>query len=57
MGAALLPRAVLATFPEARRLGIHALPEGRNRFVTPPRLALAGRTPRIAALAEILAGA
>jgi DNA-binding transcriptional LysR family regulator len=31
MGIALLPKSVLATFPESRRLSVHPLPAGQNR--------------------------
>jgi len=34
MGIALLPESVLATFPERRRLTIHRLPRGENRYET-----------------------
>src|SRR5262249_59216050 len=30
MGVALLPRSVLSTFPEGRRLSVHTLPAGRH---------------------------
>ena len=55
MGAALLPRAVLSTFPEAGRLGIHALPEGRNRLTTHLAWRRGSRSPRVAALADLIA--
>jgi DNA-binding transcriptional LysR family regulator len=34
MGVALLPESVLATFPESKRLKIHRLPRGENRYAT-----------------------
>ena len=33
-GVALLPKSVLTTFPESRRLKIHRLPPGENRADT-----------------------
>ena len=56
MGAALLPRAVLSTFPEAGRLGVHALPEGRNRLTTHLAWRKGIRSPRVAALADLIRG-
>lgn len=54
MGAALLPRSVLATFPESRRLRIHELPKSnrtlRTMFIWPK----GAGTPNVLALAEIL---
>lgn len=54
MGAALLPRSVLATFPESRRLRIHDLPKSnrtlRTMFIWPK----GAGTPNVLALAEIL---
>lgn len=54
MGAALLPKSVLMTFPESKRLKIHSLPRGDNllRTLLIWRKGLA--TPNIEALAEIL---
>lgn len=34
MGIALLPESVLATFPESKRLTVHRLPRGENRYAT-----------------------
>ena len=34
MGAALIPRSVLSTFPESKRLSIHPLPRGDNEAQT-----------------------
>ncbi|WP_420334331.1 LysR substrate-binding domain-containing protein [Roseibium sp.] len=34
MGAALVPRSVIATFPESSRLRVNALPDGQNRIRT-----------------------
>jgi len=54
MGVALLPRSVLTTFPESKRLAVHRLPPGENRS----RIVLIWRrnadSPNIAALREIL---
>jgi DNA-binding transcriptional LysR family regulator len=54
MGIALLPRSVLTTFPESKRLAVHRLPPGENRS----RIVLIWRrnadSPNIAALREIL---
>jgi DNA-binding transcriptional LysR family regulator len=55
MGIALLPRSVLGTFPESRRLAIHRLPRGENRY----EIALVWRkgaaSPNIMALQNVLA--
>jgi DNA-binding transcriptional LysR family regulator len=56
MGAALMPRSVLGTFPEAGRLKVHPLPEGRNRLTTRLAWRLGAPSPRVAALAELIAG-
>jgi DNA-binding transcriptional LysR family regulator len=54
MGIALLPKSVLGTFPEARRLAIHRLPRGTNRY----EVALIWRegpgSPNVTALQEVL---
>lgn len=54
MGAALLPRSVLSTFPDVRRLRIHKLDEGENALKTlliwPKGIA----APNVKALADIL---
>lgn len=55
MGAALLPRSVLGTFPEAARLQAHALPEDRDRLVTHLVWRRGAASPRVSALAELIA--
>lgn len=54
MGAALVPKSVLSTFPEARRLKVHALPRGHNRLRTLLIWRRGAGSPKIEALAEIL---
>jgi DNA-binding transcriptional LysR family regulator len=55
MGAALLPKSVLTTFPESRRLSVHALPAGENRAKTVLIWRKGAASPKIQALAAILA--
>lgn len=57
MGAALLPRSVLATFPESKRLQVLPLPRGQNRIATLLIWRKGVRSPKVEALAEILSGA
>jgi DNA-binding transcriptional LysR family regulator len=57
MGAALLPKSVLTTFPESRRLSVHALPVGENRAETVLIWRKGASSPNVQALATILAGA
>ncbi len=54
MGAALLPKCVLETFPEAKRLRVHALPENDYRLRTYLIWRKGVRAPNVAALAAIL---
>lgn len=54
MGISLVPRIVLSTFPEAKRLSIHPLPPGQNRATTVLFWRKGAASPKIAALAEIL---
>jgi DNA-binding transcriptional LysR family regulator len=54
MGAALLPRSVLDTFPESMRLGVHPLPPGENRLETVLIWRKGAGSPNIAALVDIL---
>jgi DNA-binding transcriptional LysR family regulator len=55
MGIALLPESVLATFPKTRRLTIHRLPPGENRYETVLIWRKGGGSPNIRALQEVLA--
>jgi DNA-binding transcriptional LysR family regulator len=57
MGAALLPKSVLTTFPESRRLSVHALPAGENRARTVLIWRKGAGSPKVQALVAILAGA
>ena len=54
MGAALVPRSVISTFPEKKRLRINALPDGENRLRTMLIWRKGAASPKIDALAEIL---
>jgi len=54
MGAALLPRSVLETFPESDRLRCHALPAGMNRLKTLYIWRRQAGSPNVAAFAEVL---
>jgi DNA-binding transcriptional LysR family regulator len=54
MGVALLPRSVLTTFPEGRRLSVHALPAGRNRAATVLIWRKGAASPKVKALVPIL---
>ncbi len=56
MGAALLPRSVLDTFPESRRLSIHRLPRGEDRIPTVLIWRRGASSPNTRALVEILMG-
>lgn len=55
MGAALLPRSVLSTFPEAHRLSVHPLPPGQDRAETVLFWRRGAYSPKVAALIDILA--
>ena len=54
MGIALLPRSVLATFPETTRLAVYDLPPGLDRTKTVLIWRKGGGAPKIAALLDIL---
>ena len=54
MGVALLPRSVLTTFPESRRLKIHALPPGQNRAETHLIWRKGAGSPKVQALRDLL---
>jgi DNA-binding transcriptional LysR family regulator len=56
MGVALLPRSVLTTFPESKRLTVHRLPPGENRAETVLIWRKGAGSPNIRALQDILAG-
>ena len=55
MGAALLPKSVLTTFPESRRLSLHALPPGEDRATTVLIWRKGAGSPNVQALVVILA--
>ena len=57
MGISLMPRTVLDTFPESRRLGLHALPPGHDRAWTLLFWRKGARSPKIDALVELLKAA
>ena len=54
MGIALLPRSVLSTFPESKRLTVHRLPPGENRAETVLIWRKDAGSPNIKALQDIL---
>jgi DNA-binding transcriptional LysR family regulator len=54
MGVALLPRSVLGTFPESKRLTVHRLPPGENRAETVLIWRKGANSPNIEALRQIL---
>jgi DNA-binding transcriptional LysR family regulator len=54
MGVALLPRSVLTTFPESKRLTVHRLPSGENRADTVLIWRKGASSPNIEALRQIL---
>jgi len=54
MGAALLPRSVLETFPQSDRLRCHALPRGMNRLKTLFIWRRQAASPNVRAFAEML---
>ena len=57
MGVALLPRSVLSTFPESKRLTVHTLPPGQNRAETVLIWRKGAGSPNIRALQDILSRA
>ncbi len=54
MGVALLPRSVLTTFPESKRLRVHRLPPGENRADTYLIWRKGAGSPKIQALRDLL---
>ena len=54
MGVALLPESVLPTVPETKRLKIHRLPRGENRYATLLIWRKGAGSPNVAALRDIL---
>ena len=54
MGISLVPRSVLATFPDRARLGVHALPRGQDRAVTDLIWRKGAGSPKIKALIPFL---
>jgi DNA-binding transcriptional LysR family regulator len=54
MGIALLPKSVLSTFPESKRLTVHRLPAGENRAETVLIWRKGAGSPNIRALRDIL---
>jgi DNA-binding transcriptional LysR family regulator len=54
MGISLMPRAVLNTFPDIRRLSLHPLPAGHDRAQTVLFWRKGARSPKIDALIDIL---
>lgn len=55
MGISLVPRMVLDTFPERKRLSIHPMPPALNKAVTWLVWRKGARSPKLTALMEILA--
>jgi DNA-binding transcriptional LysR family regulator len=55
MGVALLPKSVLTTFPESKRLRVHRLPPGENRAETYLIWRKGAGSPKIQALRDLLA--
>jgi DNA-binding transcriptional LysR family regulator len=56
MGIALMPKSVLATFPDMRLLSVHPLPSGLNTSQTVLIWRKGAQSPKVSALLEILAG-
>lgn len=54
MGISLVPRCVLSTFPERKRLSVHALPPGQDRAETVLIWRKGANSPKIDALSDIL---
>ena len=55
-GVALLPRSVLSTFPDSKRLSVHALPPGENRAETVLIWRKGAGSPNIQALQQLVSG-
>jgi DNA-binding transcriptional LysR family regulator len=56
MGAALVPRSVISTFPEKKRLRVNTLPHGENLLRTMLIWRKGVSSPKVAALAALLEG-
>jgi DNA-binding transcriptional LysR family regulator len=54
MGIALLPRSVLSTFPESKRLSVHRLPPGENRAEIVLIWRKGASSPNVEALRQVL---
>ena len=54
MGIALLPKSVLGTFPEAKRLSLHAPPPGEERITTVLIWRKGAGSPKVSALVDVL---
>ncbi len=54
MGVALLPRSVLSTFPEAKRLSLHRLPPGQDSLTTAFAWRRGAHSAKVDAMIEIL---
>src|SRR5262249_6403934 len=54
MGVSLVPRMVLATFPEARLLSLHPLPPGLDRALTVLMWRKGALSPKVRALRDVL---
>src|SRR5262249_18032836 len=57
MGIALLPRSVLATFPESMKLRLHRLPPGENKVETSLIWRKGAGSPKVEALRQLLGSA
>jgi DNA-binding transcriptional LysR family regulator len=57
MGIALMPKSVLTTFPESKRLAVHRLPAGENRAETVLIWRKGAGSPNIRAMQDILSRA
>lgn len=56
MGAALVPRSVISTFPESKRLRVTTLPHGQNRLRTMMIWPKGAASPKVRALTALLSG-
>jgi DNA-binding transcriptional LysR family regulator len=56
MGVAMIPKSVLTTFPERRRLSVHALASGENRMKIDLAWRIGAGSPNVTALGRILQG-
>lgn len=57
MGISLMPRSVLSTFPESKRLSMHALPKGQDKAQTVLFWRKGANSPKVEALVKVLTGA